>query len=177
LNPKQQEFTASYTVEQDSLNLRKYTIKPKIELLVGYEYFLKFPHRKFKDINGFYNDSLEVKVKLPNDDKLSTLNLEMKNVNNKYIVELLNEKRNQVLRQYIIDSDQMLKFPYLKAGKYSIRITEDVNRNGMVDTGNLLEGRQPEKVKFYKLENDSFLLDILEMSEVQQTLDLQEIFK
>jgi hypothetical protein len=71
----------------------------------------------------------------------------------------------------------MLKFPYLKAGKYSIRITEDVNRNGMVDTGNLLEGRQPEKVKFYKLENDSFLLDILEMSEVQQTLDLQEIFK
>jgi hypothetical protein len=92
-------------------------------------------------------------------------------------VELLNEKRNQVLRQYIIDSDQMLKFPYLKAGKYSIRITEDVNRNGMVDTGNLLEGRQPEKVKFYKLENDSFLLDILEMSEVQQTLDLQEIFK
>jgi hypothetical protein len=101
----------------------------------------------------------------------------MKNVNNKYIVELLNEKRNQVLRQYIIDSDQMLKFPYLKAGKYSIRITEDVNRNGMVDTGNLLEGRQPEKVKFYKLENDSFLLDILEMSEVQQTLDLQEIFK
>jgi hypothetical protein len=41
----------------------------------------------------------------------------------------------------------------------------------------ILEGRQPEKVKFYKLENDSFLLDILEMSEVQQTLDLQEIFK
>jgi hypothetical protein len=177
VNPRQQETIGKYTVTQDSLNLRKYTIMPNEKLQAGWEYYLKVPHRKFTDINGFYNDSLEVKVKLPNDDKLSTLNLEMKNVNNKYIVELLNEKRNQVLRQYIIDSDQMLKFPYLKAGKYSIRITEDVNRNGMVDTGNLLEGRQPEKVKFYKLENDSFLLDILEMSEVQQTLDLQEIFK
>ena len=43
---------------------------PEEKLQVGWEYFLKVPHRKFKDINGFYNDSTEVKVTLPNDDKL-----------------------------------------------------------------------------------------------------------
>ena len=153
LNPKQEESIGTYTVEQDSLNIRKYIVRPKEKMLPGYEYFLKVPHRKFKDINGFYNDSTEVKVTLPNDDKLSTMNLVMTNVNNKYIVDLLNEKRNSVLRSYIIDSDQTLVFPYLKAGKYSIRITEDLNRNGIVDTGILLEHKQPEKVRFYKLED------------------------
>ena len=177
LNPKQEESIGTYTVEQDSLNIRKYIVRPKEKMLPGYEYFLKVPHRKFKDINGFYNDSTEVKVTLPNDDKLSTMNLVMTNVNNKYIVDLLNEKRNTVLRSYIIDSDQTLVFPYLKAGKYSIRITEDLNRNGIVDTGILLEHKQPEKVRFYKLEDGTFLIDIPEMMEIEQNIDIIEMFK
>ena len=177
LNPKQQEFKEKYTVTQDSLNLRKYVVRPNVDLLPGYEYFLKVPHRKFKDINGFYNDSTEVKVTLPNDDKLSSISLVLSNVSNKYIVDLLNEKRDKVLRSYIVDKDSTLPFPYLKAGKYSIRITEDVNRNGIVDTGNLLEKKQPEKVLFYKLEDGSFLIDIPEMTELEQNIDVAEMFK
>ena len=177
LNPRQQESKGAYTVTQDSLNLRKYVVRPKDKLLPGYEYFLKVPHRRFKDINGFYNDSTEVKVSLPNDDKLSTMILKMGSVNNKYIVDLLDEKRTNVLRSYIIDSDQDLIFPYLKAGKYSVRITEDVNRNGLVDTGILLEHKQPEKVRFYKLEDGTFLIDIPEMVEIEQKIDVGEIFR
>ncbi len=177
LNPKQEETVGKFTVEQDSTNLRKYIVRPVEKLLPGYEYFLKLPHRKFKDINGFWNDSTEVKVSLPKDDKLSTMNLNLTGVNNKYIVDLLNEKRDNVLRSYIIDKDQTLVFPYLKAGKYSIRITEDLNRNGIVDTGILLEHKQPEKVKFYKLDDGTFLIDIPEMMELDQSIDLAEMFK
>ena len=177
LNPRQQESKGEYTVTQDSLNLRKYIIRPKSKLLPGYEYFLKVPHRKFMDINGFYNDSTEVKVSLPNDDKLSTMFLNMSNVKNKYIVDLLDEKRTNVLRSYIIESDQQLIFPYLRAGKYSVRITEDLNRNGLVDTGILLEHQQPEKVRFYKLEDGTFIIDVPEMVEIEQAIDLGEIFK
>ena len=177
LNPKQQEFKEKYTIEQDSLNLRKYVLKPAVEMLAGYEYFLKVPHRKFMDINGFYNDSSEVKVMLPTDDKLSTMSLVLSNVHNKYIIDLLNEKRDNVLRTYIVDKDATLLFPYLKAGKYSIRITEDLNRNGIVDTGNLLEHRQPEKVRFYKLQDGTFLIDIPEMTELEQAIDVEEMFK
>ena len=177
INPRQQENIGSYTVVQDSLNLRKYIITPTEKLQPGYEYFLKVPHRKFRDVNGFYNDSSEVKVTLPNDDKLSTLFLSLSNVQNKYIVDLLNEKRDKVLRQYIVEADQTLIFPYLKAGKYSIRITEDLNRNGIVDTGILLERKQPEKVRFYKLEDGTFLIDIPEMMELEQNLDLQAMFE
>ena len=177
LNPRQQESKGEYSVTQDSLNLRKYIVRPKAKLLPGYEYYLKVPHRKFKDINGFYNDSTEVKFSLPNDDKLSTMLLTMSNVKNKYIVDLLDEKRTKVLRSYIIESDQQLVFPYLRAGKYSVRITEDLNRNGLVDTGILLEHKQPEKVRFYKLEDGTFLIDIPEMVEIEQKVDIGEIFK
>ena len=177
LNPRQQESKGEYTVTQDTLNLRKYVVRPKAKLLPGYEYFLKVPHRKFKDVNGFYNDSTEVKVTLPNDDKLSTMILKMTNVKNKYIVDLLDEKRTNVLRSYIIDSDQDLIFPYLKTGKYSVRITEDLNRNGLVDTGILLDHKQPEKVRFYKLEDGTFLIDIPEMVEVEQNIDIETLFK
>ena len=177
LNPKQQEFKEKFTLTQDSLNLRKYILRPNVEMLPGYEYYLKVPHRKFKDINGFYNDSSEVKVSLPNDDKLSTMSLVLSNVKNKYIVDLLNEKRDKVLRTYITEQDCTLAFPYLKAGKYSIRITEDLNNNGLVDTGILLEHRQPEKVRFYKLEDGTFLIDIPEMTELEQSIDVSEMFK
>ena len=177
INPRQQESKGKYTVKQDSLNLRKYIITPSEKLQVGYEYILKVPHRKFRDINGFYNDSTEIKVSLPKDDKLSTMMLNMNNVKNKYIVDLLDEKRANVLRSYIIEKDETLLFPYLKAGKYSIRITEDLNRNGLVDTGNVLEHKQPEKVLFYKLEDGEILIDIPEMTELEQDIDVAEMFK
>lgn len=177
VNPRQQETKGKFKVIQDSLNLRKYTLKPVDKLLPGWEYFMKVPHRKFTDINGFYNDSTEVKVSLPKDDKLSTISLVLTGVNNKYIVDLLDEKRTNVIRSYNIDKDQTLVFPYVKAGKYSIRFTEDRNENGLVDTGNLLEHKQPEKVLFYKLDDGKSMIDIPEMTELEQEINLSEMFK
>jgi len=176
LNPRQQEITAKYKVQQDSTNLRKFTVWPQETLQAGNEYYLKIPHRKFRDINGFYNDSTEVKVSLPKDDKLSTLKTVLTGVNNRYIIELLNEKRDKVLRSFIVDNDCTLTFPYLTKGKYSLRFTEDKNGNGLVDTGNVLEHRQPEKVLFYKLENGKSEIDIMEMAEIEQAIDLAVMF-
>ena len=89
----------------------------------------------------------------------------------------MNEKRDNVIRSFIIDKDQTLLFPYVKAGKYSIRFTEDLNNNGLVDTGNLLEHKQPEKVLFYKLNDGKDLIDIPEMSELEQNIDVEKMFK
>ncbi len=177
VNPRQQEAFGKYTVTQDSLNLRKYTIMPTEKLQAGWEYYLKVPHRRFKDVNGFYNDSTEVKVSLPSDDKLSSLYLVLTGIEAKYIVDLLNEKRDNIIRSFIVDKDQTLLFPYLKTGKYSIRFTEDKNGNGLVDTGNLLEHRQPEKVKFYRLEDGNNLIEIPEMTELEQNINVGEMFR
>ena len=177
VNPRQQEKTEKYTVTRDSNNLRIYTVMPTDKLMQGFDYHLKIPYRKFRDVNGYYNDSTEVKVTLPTDEKLSSISLELSHVQkNRYIVELLSEKRDKVIRSFIVDSDQTVLFPYVKAGKYCIRITEDRNGNGLVDTGQVLEHRQPEKVKFFKIE-DQFLIDIPERTEYVQQIDLEELFR
>ena len=176
INPRQQTQPEKFTIERDSTNLRRYVITPKVKILEGYDYVFKVPQRTFRDINGHWNDSTEVKVALPKDDNLSSFTLKVSGVSNKYIIEMLDEKKSRNIRTYVIDSDRELFFPYLKQGKYCIRITEDVNRNGIVDTGNLLEHRQPEKVRFLRT-NESDTFDIPERSEVVQELDMKEFIK
>ena len=176
VNPRQQEKIEKYTVKKDPHNLRRYTIMPREKLMSGFDYYLKIPHRKFRDVNGYYNDSTEMKVTLPTDEKLSTISFEMSHVKNRYIVDLLSEKRDKVIRSFTVDADQTIHFPYVKAGKYCVRITEDRNKNGLVDTGSILEHRQPEKVMFFKIK-DQFLLDIPERTEYTQKIDMEELFK
>ena len=176
INPKQKEFKGELIIERDSLDLRCYNIRPKVKMQPGFEYRIKVPHRAFRDINGHYSDSTEVKVSLPTDDALSSLKAIVSGVREKYIVELLNEKASKVFRRYVIEKDCSLDFPYLSEGKYCIRITQDINRNSMVDTGDLLERRQPELVKFVQFSGDKYL-DIPKSSEIEQNIDLSELFR
>ena len=176
VNPRQQESPGKVRVVRDSTNLRHYSVFPEDPMQPGYEYYLKIPYRKFRDVNGYYNDSTELKVSLPNDDKLSSIALELSGVRNQYIIDLLTEKRDKVVRSFIIDKDGTVLFPYLKTGSYCIRITEDVNRNNLVDTGNLLEHRQPEKVRFFKPDGQ-FLIQVLERAEMIWKIDMEEMFR
>lgn len=176
VNPRQQQKNEKYKVTQDPNNLRRYTIMPVEKLQSGFDYHLKIPYRKFRDVNGHYNDSTELKVTLPSDEKLSSVSFEITGVKNRYIIDLLGEKRDKVIRSFIVEKDQTVLFPYVKAGKYCVRITEDRNGNGLVDTGNVLEHRQPEKVKFFKLK-DQFLLDIPERAEFVQQINMEELFQ
>lgn len=176
LNPKQKEFKSSVTVERDTANLRRYIIRPTEKMLPGYEYTLKVPHHAFRDIGGFYSDSTQVKVSLPTDEKLSVLRTPLTNVDRKIIVSLLDESRKKSLRTYIVDSDCILEFPYLQEGKYSIRITDDGNRNSIVDTGSLLERRQPEAVLFFSV-GDKDYIEIPPSAEVEQEIDIKTLFE
>lgn len=176
LNPRQKEFTAQVSVLRDSLNPRRYTLTPDVKFQSGYEYFLKVPHRAFRDINGFYSDSTEVKVSLPSSDDLSKLNLICSGVKGKFIVDLLDERMKNILRNYIIDSDCTLEFPYLKEGRYCIRITSDLNRNSIVDTGDLLSHRQPEQVKFVLFSGGGKFLELPKSAELDQSIDFGKMF-
>ena len=180
-NTREQVTPAPFTVEQDTADIKKYVLRLQEKLVPGFEYTLRIPDSVFIDIHRIYCDSLVQKISLPQDDKLSSLTVEAKNVNEKYMVELVDEKRTTVYRTYQIDSAAVLEFPYLKAGKYSLRITEDKNGNGQVDTGSLLDRKQPEKVLMFKvnssLGNDAYIMDIPERTELIQTIDIGEMFK
>jgi len=175
INTRQRQSRAEFTVERDSLNLRRYILRPKDRLMPGFEYQMKLPYRAFRDINGFWSDSTVVKVSLPSDETLSSLDLELSGVDRKLIVDLLAEKRDKVLRTFITERDGTLHFPYIKAGRYSIRITEDRNRNAINDTGSLLEHRQPELVVFLDFSGSTYL-NIPASVELTQSVDVGALF-
>lgn len=177
ITPRGDTSTAPYNLIKDSINSRYYTVIPRNKILQGHEYTLLAKRSAFTDIYKHTNDSLFKSVKLPQDEKLSKLSLDIKGVKGFYIVELTNITRDKVFRSYFVNSNVTLEFPYLQKGKYSVKITEDINGNGITDTGNLLNKRQPEKVRLYTLPDGSAVITIPESTELVQTIDITAIFK
>ena len=68
-----------------------------------------------------------------------------------------------------------MSFPYLKKGKYAVRITFDDNKNSLVDTGDLLMHRQPEKVIFFKPSEDEEFLNLPAAAELTQIINVKEL--
>ncbi len=177
ITPRGDTSTAPYNLIKDSINSRYYTVIPRNKILQGHEYTLLAKRSAFTDIYKHTNDSLFKSVKLPQDEKLSKLSLDIKGVKGFYIVELTNITRDKVFRSYFVNSNVTLEFPYLQKGKYSVKITEDINGNSITDTGNLLNKRQPEKVRLYTLPDGSAVITIPESTELVQTIDITAIFK
>ena len=176
ITPKKLTGSLQYTVKQDSTELRRYILRPNEPFRIGYQYELKVPQSAFRDINGFTNDSLLNNITLPIDDKLSTLTVSIKNAKSRFIIELVNDTRTSVYRKYTINGDCVLPFKYLTPGKYSIRITQDLNSNLRHDTGSLIPRKQPEKVRLYKLPNGNSIIEIKERTDIDQTIDISQIF-
>jgi hypothetical protein len=100
----------------------------------------------------------------------------MENVDNKYIIELISENRATVFRDYTISKDTSLLFPYLKEGKYSIRLTQDLNNNGVLDPGNVIYRKEPEKVTLFTLPDGNSVIELGQKTDLEQILDIKEIF-
>ena len=83
------------------------------------------------------NDTLQTSFKTLLREDYGALILQLENVPSPLIVDLMNESRSQVLRTSRPVSDTIITFPYLKAGKYTIRVTGDLNGNGFWDTGDI----------------------------------------
>lgn len=175
-NPKGQVEEKTFTFEQDSLDIRKFIVKPADKLTKGYDYELAIGQGAFTNLDKLPSTAASAKFKIPQSEELSTLILNLSGVETTYIVELTGEKMDSALRTYTVNSDRNITIPYLKQGSYAIRITRDSNHNGYLDTGNLLEKRQPEEVRFYETTPGNRLLEIPSSSEVEQDIDLNSLF-
>lgn len=174
--PRRVVTQEEYAFTQDSLNINTYYIRPATDFKIGNDYQLNIRQAAFKDVNGFTNDSVKLKLALPTDDNLSSITLDVTNVKARYIVELLDDKRSKVFRKYVITCDSLLLFPYLSAGKYSVRITEDKNNNGILDPGIYLKRIQPEMVRLYKLYDGSSIIDLPEKTDLEQSVNVGSLF-
>ncbi len=177
ISPRGDTTFISHKVTKDTINPKRYTLIPEDTFEKGWSYHITVPKGTFIDINGLPNDSTAVKVELPSDEDLSLMQLILTGVKTRYIVDLVNEKRDKVYRSYVIDSDCTLDFPYLREDKYSVRITEDRNRNGKIDTGNLLENKQPEKVLMADFGDRNYVMEVKSRTDYEQEFNLEDMFK
>ena len=176
--PRKVVSNFKFHAERDSSNILRYVIYADDPYKVGNDYLVRIPAGIFQDVNGFTNDSLRRNFSLPNDDNLSSITLQINNTNGgRYIVELVNEKRDKTFLKYIVTKDGEYKFPYLNAGNYSFRITEDKNGNGKLDVGNVLKRIPPEKARLFRLPDGKALITLRQQMDLTQTVDLKKLFE
>lgn len=176
--PRKIVSSVKFHVERDSTNILHYIIKADDPYKVGNDYKIKIPQALFKDVNGFTNDSLVKSFNLPTDDKLSSITLEISGTKGcRYIVELVTEKRDRVILKYEIAKDGELHFPYLNAGIYSFRITQDINRNGKLDVGDIIKKIPPEKARLLKMPDGKVIINLKEQTDLTQSVDLTKLFE
>lgn len=177
--PRRITTNVKFTFSRDSANILHYKLQSDEPYKVGNDYVITVPKGIFKDINGFTNDSTGKKISLPTDDRLSSISLEIRNTKHgcKYLVELVSEKRDKVYLKYSISDTCTLLFPYLQPGNYSFRLTEDKNGNGILDTGSILEKREPEKARLFKLPDGKAIIKLKERTDLTQEIDIAKIFE
>ena len=176
-NPKNQTTEKKLIFKRDDSDIRKFVLIPEEQLVIGYTYDLTIPQGVFTNIYGLPNAEEKCKIELPQDENLSSISFKVTDVDTRYIVELVNEKMDHTLRSFSVDSDTTLKCPYLQMGHYAIRITQDRNKNGIFDMGNLLDRRQPERVAIFTFSDGKTVVELPERTDLEQEISIKELFK
>ncbi|MDR2562844.1 MAG: Ig-like domain-containing protein [Prevotellaceae bacterium] len=162
-----------FTFERDSAALRNYRLNTAWKTAAKYELLLM--PEAFVDIYGIANDSIVKSLETANPEKYGVLKIDVHNAEQQYIIQIIKDKKTVV--QKIIHGNGVYSFPYLEAGKYGVRVIEDKNANGRWDTGQYLAHKQPERVVMMRFADDEDLIAMRASWEIEQTLDIKNIFK
>lgn len=131
----------------DSVAPRQYQILADWQ--PGQEYQLKIDSLAIKGIYGLYTNKVENKLKVKTLEEYGTLYLNISGAGPHAIVQLLNSS-DAVVRQQPVTDKRTCDFYFLQPStKYYIRLFNDDNNNGIWDTGNYGEKRQPEEVFYF----------------------------
>ena len=141
------DYVINYTLVKDTANTKhltlKYRWKPKATYLLS-----------FADgaITGFWNEQnkkVDKRFVLDNKENYSGLNLTVTfaDTAKTYVIELLNENSNNVLRTNVVTKNKtVIDYTNLPVAKYKVRVVYDTNKNGKWDSGSISQNRQPENI-------------------------------
>lgn len=129
-------FTTSLTIDRKFEEKVPYTITIRDSVFYGY--------------NGCVNDTLRIKFTTKTEKDYGLLRMTYKLPSEEYpfVIQLLNNK-GDILQSNILTQSGAITYPNLAAGSYKIKAIEDRNGNGVWDTGNYRQKRQPERVLYF----------------------------
>jgi uncharacterized protein (DUF2141 family) len=137
-----------------SINDRLDEIDIDFEVSPSDDYSIFIKPRAIKDIRGTENDTLQFNVVSQTLEDYGNVFLDViSNNDSKYILHLLDSNSN-IIREFNNVTNSTYTFDYIRPGKYTFRLIEDLNSNDIWDTGNYLKQVQPEPVYYFPNELD-----------------------
>ena len=130
-----------------SINDRLDEIDIDFEVSPSDDYSIFIKPRAIKDIRGTENDTLQYNVVSQTLEDYGNVFLDViTNNDSKYILHLIDSSSNIIREFNNVNSNSTIIFDYIRPGKYTFRLIEDINSNDIWDTGNYLKQVQPEPV-------------------------------
>lgn len=135
-----------FTLTKDSSDILAYTFKypwKKKE-----QYIIKFAEGSVTALFNAKNKEITKTFTLADPDNYSTLqlNITLPDSAKKYIIQLVNDKKEIILGSAVTSKTGPVIFPNYSPGTYFVRVVYDENNNGIWDTGNVAKGIQPERI-------------------------------
>ena len=129
---------------------RKYNLANIIfETVEAQDYSLEILPGAIADLYEETNDTLVFRTGTKAASDYGSLELTLSNAKSFPIIVELVDSRFEVIDSKYIESDVPVNFQQITPGKYYVRICHDENENRKWDSGNFLEGTQPETIIYY----------------------------
>ena len=147
-------------------NLDEIDIKFEVSPSDNYRIFI-LPNA-IRDIKGVTNDTLQFNLVSQALEDYGNIYLDViRNSQSKFILHLLNSN-GDIIREYNnVNQNSTFNFDYIRPGKYTFRLIEDLNDNNLWDTGNYLKRVKPEPVYYFPSE-----LEVRANWDLNETFDL-----
>ena len=147
-------------------NLDEIDIKFEVSPSDNYRIFI-LPNA-IRDIKGVTNDTLQFNLVSQALEDYGNIYLDViRNSQSEFILHLLNSN-GDVIREYNnVNQNSTFNFDYIRPGKYTFRLIEDLNNNNLWDTGNYLKRVKPEPVYYFPSE-----LEVRANWDLNETFDL-----
>jgi len=131
---------------KDTNYLRSYILGVNWEEGMSYRLFIE--PGAFTDIYELTNDTTIVSFTTRSLEYYGKIILALTNVSENLVVQLMSTEQ-KILSEKSIETDGTIEFPFLAPSNYKLKVIFDANRNGIWDTGDYLNGIQPEWVEYY----------------------------
>lgn len=134
-----------FEFEHDSIDLKRFNVYA--EWQPGESYSFAIDSLAFQGLYGLYTDKVKKDFKVKKTDEYGQIYFNVTGADSVAFVELLDGQDKIVRAVPVVDGKA--DFYFLNPGKYSARLINDTNKNGVWDTGKYADKRQPEMVFYY----------------------------
>lgn len=154
-----------------SINDNLDQIEIEFEVSPSDNYRLFILPEAIKDIRGVSNDTLQYNVVSQTLEDYGNVYLDVvRNSESKFILHMIDSNGDIVREFKNVNLDTTYNFDYVRPGKYTFRLIEDVNNNDKWDTGNYLKKIKPESVYYFSKE-----LEVRANWDLNETFNLNQI--